>query len=176
MQDDSPKKLSPVFFAFALFCFMLPFATISCPGGRVTVSGYELAVGTEIKGEKMHGELLALIALLFAVVGLAMSFGKAKGALIGGGMAGSAGAILLLILQVKVSNDVASESGGMATVSYDIGYWLTVIALAGGAAYSFYLESQLKRPEDEGAAKDTAAPDATPSVDGEAEGDRLGGP
>jgi len=171
MSNDNPKKFSPVFFAFALFCFLLPFLTVSCPGGRATLSGYELVTGTQINGQKVTSEPLAVLAFVAVLLGLGMSFSRRKEAMIGTGIAGAVAAVILLILQSKVSRDVANESGGTATVSYEIGYWLAVLALAGGAAFSFYIQSRLRRAEDAGAGVERAArkPDAPSLVKGTSE-------
>lgn len=166
MRDSGTKKVSPALFGFALFCFVLPFVTVSCPGGQATLSGYHLVVGTEIEGEKVNGELLAIVAFLATLVGLAMSFSKKEEGRIGAGVSGGAAAALLLILQPKLSSDVVEQSGGLATASFELGYWLAVLAAAGGAAYSFYLQS--RKPHEEVGEGSTPAgvPDAAPGMEG----------
>lgn len=166
MPGGNPEKFSPMFFAFALFCFLLPFATVSCPGGQATLSGYHLVVGTEIQGEKVSGDILAVVAFLLTLLGLALSFAKEKEGFTGAGVAGGAAALALLVLQSKMSKDVADGSGGLATVSYEVGYWLAVMALAGGAAFSFYLLS--RTPSREGSQSSAVAEtqDGVPAVEG----------
>lgn len=168
MPDDSPKKFSPVFFAFALFCFLLPFVTISCPGGQASFSGYQLVVGTEVQGEEVSGNVLAGVAFVLALAGFAISFAKEQEGLIGAAVVGAAAAILLLFLQSNLTKDVAEETGGLATVSFEIGYWLAVIALAGGAAFSVYLQSRVASIKSSQGSTIAEAQSTNPAVEGTA--------
>jgi len=160
MSTDTPKRFSPATFALALFCFLLPFVTISCPGGQVTLSGFDLVEGTEIEGKKVDGEPLAGLAFLAALIGLGASFLKSREGFIGAGLAGGVGAALLLVVQSKIKNDALEETGGLATLNWEIGYWLALLALVGGSVLSFYLQSRAagSGTERSGSAPAQAAP------------------
>ena|GEM_PF-3727542 len=51
MTPDTCRKTSSGFFGFALFCFLLPFVTLSCPGMEATLTGAQLATGTTLEGQ-----------------------------------------------------------------------------------------------------------------------------
>lgn len=133
-----PRKFSAATFGFALLCFLLPFVTVSCTGGQMSLSGLQLMAGTEIEGQRVSGEPLAGLAFLATLVGLGASFLKSKEGMIGGAISGGAGALALLILQSKLTQDVLREGGGLAVVHYEAGYWLTVLTLGCGLVLNLY--------------------------------------
>lgn len=49
------RHVSPAAFGFVVLCFLLPFVTLSCPGGSFTFSGVQLATGTTIEEPGLFG-------------------------------------------------------------------------------------------------------------------------
>jgi hypothetical protein len=132
-------RISPAIFGFALFCFLLPFITLSCPGGQFTFSGTQLALGTTVEEPGMFGqegeekkippEPLALLALLCIAVGVGAGILMAAGpgrwvSLLLGALA----TVFLLLLRGKVASDALKEGQGMFQVSFEAGYWLALLA------------------------------------------------
>jgi hypothetical protein len=132
-------RISPAIFGFALFCFLLPFVTLSCPGGEFTFSGTQLALGTTVKSPDMFGqqgeekkipsEPLALLALLCVAAGigagLLLPAGSSRWVNV---LLGILAAVFLLLLRGKISGDALKEGQGMFQVSFGIGYWLALLA------------------------------------------------
>ncbi|HKH46919.1 MAG TPA: hypothetical protein VKM72_19860 [Thermoanaerobaculia bacterium] len=144
-------RISPAIFGFALFCFLLPFVTLSCPGGQFTFSGTQLALGTTVEAPDMFGqkgeekkippEPLALLALLCLGVGVGagilLSAGPGRWVNV---LLGVLAAVFLLLLRGKISSDALKEGQGMFQVSFGVGYWLALLAscltVAFNAAFS----------------------------------------
>ncbi len=159
------RKYSPAAFGLAILCFVLPFTHISCQGERVaSLSGLQLVVGTEISGaelqgfgdmrdasrEKVNPEPLAILALVIAIVGVAVGFRKDKKGRIASIAAGAAGAVVLLLLKLKIDNEVATEGEGLLEVAYGSGYYLAFLFLIGAAALHVWLFLETKRPSQGG--------------------------
>jgi tetratricopeptide (TPR) repeat protein len=94
--------------------------------------------------DKVDPELWAVAAFLAAVGGLAVSFVKDKRGWIGGTIAGSAGVVMLLLLKMKIDNDLVREGQGLLQAQYALGYYLAVLVFLGAAALHgfFLLESK----------------------------------
>jgi len=156
-------RVSPSIFAFALFCFLLPFVTLSCPGGQFTFSGTQLALGTTLKASDMFGQRgqeekippqpLVLLALLCVAAGVGAGFLLSAGpnrrvSLLLGALA----SVFLLLLRGKLSNDVLKESKGMFEVTFGIGYWLALLAsfltvAFNAALFKLFPEFRIEAPE-----------------------------
>ncbi len=147
------RKLSPILFGFALFCFVLPFLSISTKGflgdshKLGTLNGLELVIGPELRNQKQNPEPLAILALVATLAGLAFSLFKEKilsvekNFLIASTIAGAGGCLLLLLLKMQIDGE-ASRVMGMAGVSYEAGFWLAFLALlAAGGVNGFQLVS-----------------------------------
>lgn len=128
---------------FALFCFVLPFITLSCPGGSLSFTGVQLATGTTIKEPQVFGETrerempaepLATGALGLTVLAALASFVSGRGARIATGSIGLVNFILLLLLKSKIERDALSEGGGMFQLSWGPGFWLALFGYASTAA------------------------------------------
>ena len=140
-------RISPVIFGFALFCFFLPFVTLSCPGGRFTFSGTQLALGTTVKSPDLFGnegeekkipaEPLALLALLCVAggigAGLLLTAGSGRWVNV---LLAALAALFLFLLRGKVSGDALREGQGMFQVSFGIGYWLALLASCLAVAFN----------------------------------------
>ena len=149
----SVKHVSPAGFLFVLFCFVLPFVTLSCPAGQFTFTGVQLATGTTIeepqmfgqaKQRKIDGEPLALFALLVALIGGGLAFLAGRTTRLAAAGLGGLGAILLLMLKSKIASDAVKEGGGMFQVSFGAGYWLALVGFIAAAGLNLYVASKLQ--------------------------------
>lgn len=120
-------------FAFAIFCFLLPFVTLSCPGEKYTFNGIEASFGGTVEGKELSGQPLFALALVALIVALATSFSEDRGVKLVSGGAGALAALFLLIGKGAVQERAVEEGGGMVRVSFDAGFWLALIASAAGA-------------------------------------------
>lgn len=145
------KHIPPFGFLLTLFCFLLPFVTLSCPAGQFTFSGLQIAKGTTIDeqvfggGEQreVKGEPLALAALLCALIGAGLGFLINRMARFVAVALGGLGAILLLILRSKIESDVLREGGGMFQVSYGVGFWLAFLGFIVAAGLNLFTAKKL---------------------------------
>ena len=54
----SLKKFSPGFYGVIILCFFMPFVNLTCSGQKImSLSGFQLITGTEVKANEMFGEL-----------------------------------------------------------------------------------------------------------------------
>jgi hypothetical protein len=152
----SLKHIPTFGFLLTLFCFLLPFVTLSCPAGQFTFSGIQLAKGTTIdepqmfggvKQREVKGEPLALAALLCALAGVGLGFIVNRTARFVAVGLGGVGAILLLLLRSKIEGDVLREGGGMFQVSYGVGFWLAFLGFIVAAALNVFTVKKLSAPE-----------------------------
>jgi hypothetical protein len=143
----SLKHIPPFGFLLTLFCFLLPFVTLSCPAGRFTLSGLQVAKGTTInepqmfggvKQREVKGEPLALAALLCALIGAGVGFMVSRKARFVAVGLGGLGAILLLFFRGKVEGDILREGGGMFQVSYGAGFWLAFLGFIVAAGLNLF--------------------------------------
>lgn len=125
---SAPRRSRSAFLAFAavLVTFLFTFANVSCQGQRVaSLSGVQLAFGTQIdntdvwgnkRPEKVQPEPFAFLAFIAAIAGAALALiGPSTRRLTSA--AGTAGALLLMILISKLGRDAATHSSGMIDVS-----------------------------------------------------------
>ena len=148
------RRLPSVSMFFALFCFFLPFLTLSCPGGSITLTGMEIATGSDAKKEELFGNTdkkrefpgehllpnTVVLTLIAALVGLAAG----REPLIATGAIGALNFILLLSLKFRLDHQTATEGGGILQVTWGMGFWMALIAYAGAAAIVFMI---LKEPD-----------------------------
>ena len=142
------RRASPVIFAVALICFLLPLVNISCEGRRIAkLTGVDLVAGTEIKIEekdvfKVEPQIFAILALLSIVVALATSFikeGKSKiipaiMALVGFGS--------LIAQMVRISQklkEIGEEEKLLLEADYCFAFWLLLFLLLVGFGINVYL-------------------------------------
>jgi hypothetical protein len=144
------KKLSPILFGISLFCFVLPFLSISAQGffggsqKLASLNGLELIAGPELRGQKENPEPLAILAFASALAGLALTFYKKKiqlderRHLIASAAVGTAGFILLYALKMQLDAEAAKVMG-MARVNYEAGYWLAFVAFLAAAGVNGFM-------------------------------------
>jgi len=153
---SNAKKLSPVVFLLALFCFFLPFVTFSCQGQKVlSVSGIQLVTGSSVPQpqmfgpaipQRMEGEPLAVLAFVCGILGLGLSFLRGRNGAIAGIASGGLGFLLLLAMKSKIEGDVLSKAGGVIQVSYDIGFAFVLILFFAAVAVNTFALIQSKAP------------------------------
>jgi hypothetical protein len=147
----SKSKVSPAIFIASILCFLFPFITVSCGGQRVaSFSGVQLATGTTVEQPQMFGppqkqkvdpDPTAAVAALCAILGLGLSFLRARAAL-GPAISGAVGAVSLLLLKSRLNDQIVKQGQGMLQVNYESGFSLALILLIAGAAWNVYLFSQ----------------------------------
>jgi len=155
------RKISVSTFGFALVCFALPFATVSCAGVDITLSGLELAMGTTIEMPTAFGQVeenevsrepLAICALTCVLAGLALAvFTRGRPPVLL--TFGAGGALCLLLLAVKLGADLEKQGEGLLTLDLRFGYYLCLLSLLAIAAVSGYGLRQLQRETSPGASR-----------------------
>lgn len=150
----SKSKVSPAIFAASILCFLFPFITVSCGGQRVaSFSGIQLATGTSVQQPQMFGppqkqkvdsEPTAAVAAICAILGLGLSLLGSRLAL-ASAISGAAGAVSLLVMKSRLEDQIVKQGQGMLQVSYETGFFLTLILFLAGVAWNAYLFSQRKQ-------------------------------
>ena len=149
------KKFRWTTFALILLCFFLPFVQVSCREQKMmSITGFQLAFGTELEEPQMFGppktrplagEPLVLLTLLAALVGLGCSFIKGKLGFLLPAISGAAGLLFMLIVKVRLDNDVLRQGRGLLTLEYLFGFIVTCLLLlvsAGVNGFFFHSESK----------------------------------
>jgi hypothetical protein len=145
---------SVLIFVGSVLCFFLPFVTVSCGGVTAfTLTGQQLATGTTLtqpqpfgppQTQKVSPDPFAVVAGLCALAGIALSLiGRrlSSAAAVSGGV----GAVSLLIMRSRLSDQLQSQSQGLAKATYETGFTLAVLLLIAGAAWNVYLFLQTRR-------------------------------
>ena len=108
-----------------LCCFILPFASVSCAGEKVNVTGAELASGRTFSGEKLEIVKLALLAAGLALAAMLACL-SAKNTPSTGVLASmcAGGCLLSLWALPKELNKLASS--GIGSVNIEWGYYMAM--------------------------------------------------
>lgn len=162
------KKFSPAFYGVIVLLFFLPFVNLSCGGQTImSITGFQLITGTEVKASGMFGEMnsnddlntdqkkeiesqpLALFAFLSALIGLIVSFFKMRIPALINIIISITGVVFLLLLKVSLDGDADLNVSGqnVITLDYQFAYWFSIILFIAGAVV------QWKIFTDEGPAK-----------------------
>jgi hypothetical protein len=162
------KKFSPAFYGVIVLLFFLPFVNLSCGGQTImSITGFQLITGTEVKASGMFGEMnsdddlntdqkkeiesqpLALFAFLSALIGLIVSFFKMRIPALINIIISITGVVFLLLLKVSLDGDADLNVSGqnVITLDYQFAYWFSIILFIAGAVV------QWKTFTDEGPAK-----------------------
>ena len=153
------KKYSVAFYAIILFCFLMPFINLSCAGQKlVSITGYEISFGVsyeqpkfmsdEKKVSKVDAEPLAMLALFMCVLGIIFKFIKISKENIIHLIISAAGGIFLLLLKSKLDNDIIKEGQGVISISYEFGYWFSLLMFLCSAVFHGIV---LRQGEEKGA-------------------------
>jgi hypothetical protein len=138
------KKLSFATLGFALFCFLLPFTTVSCNQRPVAkFSGFQLAFGTTVRQPEMFGppkvhtlnpEPLAVIAFFCCALAFGLAFTKSRGGEIAVAVSSVISFLSLLFFKSTFEDEVSRQTSGVLEVNYEFGFWLTLLCNMSGAA------------------------------------------
>ncbi|HEX8143780.1 MAG TPA: hypothetical protein VF553_14370 [Pyrinomonadaceae bacterium] len=149
------KKFRWTTFALILLCFFLPFVQVSCREQKLmSITGFQLAFGMELeepqmfgptRTRKVPGEALVLLTLLATLAGLGCSFLKGKLGFLLPAICGACGLLFMLIVKVRLDNDVLRQGGGLLTLEYLFGFIVTCLLLLVSAGVNgFFFQSERK--------------------------------
>lgn len=151
----SVGRLPSATFLFAGFCFLLPFMTVSCPGGHYTFSGLQLATGTTVAEAQMFGaptqrnvdpDFTAFGALALTLAAFAVGLKQTRRARRASAVCGALAVVLLLLLKGRADLQMTSQGHGLFTVTYGIGFWLAVLSLTAAAALAVAITTEERSP------------------------------
>jgi hypothetical protein len=171
--------ISPAGLVLALFCFGLPFLTVSCETPVMSVSadytGWDFVVagephvttsgpGGDVAGRQHDASIpwqpLALAAVLVVIGGIVLTFASPRNRRATGIVTGSVAAVLVIANQGMARNAVVSELKRSYVippwtidklVDSRIGYWLTLAVLACVVGYNVLeLALELRAPASPG--------------------------
>lgn len=142
------RKISPATLILTLICFFLPFVTFSCQGRAIgSLSGMQLSTGTTVqqpqmfgppKAQKIAAEPLASLALLCVLVGLGLSFLKGRKGAAGSAALACLAVFFLVGLKSKLESDALRQAGGVVQLSFDAGYYFSLVLLLAAAGLGVY--------------------------------------
>jgi len=119
----------------AILFFFMPWVMVSCSGQDLgSLSGWDLAAGTNIGGSPTEGNpfvflilILAILALLLVALPHSLAFAAAET------FFGAAAIILLLVIYTGMRNDAMEQTGGMIQIKLQwgmlgtlLGYFLVI--------------------------------------------------
>ena len=144
---------TPIFTALAIFCFALPFFTVSCQGQSVSsVRGIDLVIGHDVPSSLQSGpaqhiapNIWAAAALILAIVALlVIAFWQREPAAIPWITGLTAAAVLALLAVLLSVRDALSEHA-VLTIRAAYGYYLTILFMAAGTVSSLFSRSAAPR-------------------------------
>ena len=159
------KKISPAFYGIIILLFFLPFVNLSCSGQTVmSITGFQLITGKDYVDNNMNmfGQMqnnqnsepkgvepqpLALLALLAAVAGLALSLIKKKPISLLNLIVSALGVVLLILLKISLDGDAQLSGQEMLKLEYKAGYWLSLLIFAGTAILFWFIFKEKKPVE-----------------------------
>jgi hypothetical protein len=156
---ESLKKFSPAVYVVIVILFFMPFVNLSCGGQTImSISGFQLITGTEVKADGMFGsemnstneqnkdqnkeiesQPLALLAFVAAIIGLILSFFQKRITALSSIVVSIAGVIFLLLLKVSLDGDADLNVSGqnVITLDYQFAYWFSIILFIAGAVINW---------------------------------------
>jgi hypothetical protein len=164
---DRLRYASLATYGIVLLCLFLPFVHVQCAGERVaTITGIQLVTGATVgqpdapsrdrsigirpfgeptvrehRGDSkaVPAEPMAIALAGSAVAGLLLSLVKSKSGNIGAIAAGILGLGFLLLLKIKIDNEVLKEAEGAIQIQYASGFWLALLVLIAAVGLNAYL-------------------------------------
>ena len=132
------KKISPAIFLIALFCLILPFVTVSCGGQEMAkLNGIEFVTGTNVEGEDISPNPVAIAILIAGIAGVRLGFWKNKNRLLGSSLAGVAGFILTIALKMGIEKEIRKNGMGI-NVTFNSGFYMMTLSYLAAALYNAY--------------------------------------
>jgi hypothetical protein len=159
---DQIKKFSPAAFIIIIFCFFMPFVSITCSGQKVvSLTGIKLITGGEYKTQSMFDKKetpedesefkkdlekeqnidpqpMALFALLMAIIALVLSFIQQKVPALICMIVSILGAAFLLLLKANLDSDIPSDAELVIQVEYQFWYWFALLLFIVGAILEWF--------------------------------------
>ena len=149
--EHTARKFLTSKFVLILILFCMPFINVSCQGMiDIPLSGMDLALGETVEfknpidgsltQETFSPEPLAIVALLCACVGLITGLMFSSATKLIPPITGAIGAGSLVLLQLKLNQDIAEKNDGLLVIQYLFGYWavcaLFIVAVAMGIYFA----------------------------------------
>ena len=136
------KFISPSLFLIIFICFLLPFFSVSCGGGKMmTFNGCSLVLGTKIdygygQVQKVAPDFNAILLWVCLFLGFILSFFTVRKIRIAKFIVTGCGFLLLLILMIRLGQDVR-EQGMFFTASLEFGIYAVFLFLLITLIWSF---------------------------------------
>lgn len=135
------RVISPSLFILILLCIALPFLTISCSNQEIcSLSGYNLAFGGQIQGQKFDSSFAGVMLIILALIGIGLYFWKNRLSNLASALTGALGIIFTFVLKIEIDSKIDSKVQGLS-VQYKVGFILTILLYIAAAGYNFYLYS-----------------------------------
>ena len=144
VNKNNPRTISLVIFILAFLCLFLPFVTVSCEGQEIaTFSTMNLAFGTNIRGEEVPGNAVAVFLIIFILAGIGLAFWKSDKSFLAAAGAAILGLLFMIILKVGFSNEISREAGREAMVyiktTSRAGFYFLFILMIAAAVLNGYI-------------------------------------
>ena len=123
-----------------VICFFFPWISVSCSGQQITATGYELATGIEDMQNSSQGEaysngdmsyfLIPAIGVIVLVASFIFGLSLARTIYLASGIVGF-GFLLLKMFDFQQQVSDLKNQGYIVNVTYEMGWWLALLSLAG---------------------------------------------
>jgi len=138
-------------FAFACLAFLLVFAQFSSlantsHASTINFTGQQLIMGDGGKNLPPYQFPAVIAAFGFTLAGLLLAVSQKRAACILSGLCGIGGIMALFVAKNTIANFVAEYPGGLVTVSFQEGFWLTAVLLIIAAIGQFKMAATKKNP------------------------------
>jgi len=127
----SDVRVSRSFLCSIFILLFFPFVTFSCGNQEVGLTGSQMLTGATVMDEEVPPQDEIIILAFSTVVGLAISFLKNKWGRIAPIILALIG-IASLFFMMNRYNDAIRESIVRVEVTFEVGFWLSMMALVGG--------------------------------------------
>lgn len=168
MSATLSRFLSPSLFGLVLFLFFLPFVTVSCPPADIaTLSGVQVATGTDIGGTGVEPSLSLLAAIGVAILGLVVAIATAgagqKVRHFAYGTLGALGVFLLILFRLQTVVEMMEQEVEVVTVSFHAAYYLCLLTFGSAGALGFHSCYEMRQAPEQVAYPAAGQSDVQPS-------------
>ena len=142
------SRISPATYLGIAIAFLMPFLDMSCQGHKVaTLTGYEVAFGTELPVDSLGGgqkakqkvEPTPLIAVAFFLTAIAAGVALWNG--IGGAVCAGIAGVCLILGQSEINRKIMAEGKGLFAVDFQVGFYLSLMLILVGAGVGIASET-----------------------------------